>query len=44
MKIEVLGFADCPNYVPALKQVQATLESIGVQAAVELLEVNSDES
>lgn len=43
MKIEVMGFAGCPNYLPALRQVQATLENIGVQAAVELLQVNSDE-
>ena len=44
MKIEVLGFAGCPNYMPALRQVQAILESIGIQAAVEQLEVDSDEA
>lgn len=42
MKIEVLGFSDCPNYAPALKRTRAALQNLGIQAVIEEHEIHSD--
>lgn len=42
MKIEVLGFSDCPNYAPALKRTRAALQNLGIQAVIEEYKINTD--
>ncbi len=42
MKIEVLYFPDCPNYVPALALVHEVLAETGIQAQVELVRVETE--
>ena len=40
MKIEVLYFEECPNYLPALDRLRAVLRDEGVNAEVSAVKVN----
>lgn len=40
MRIELLHFADCPNYLPALDRLRSVLREEGVVADVTHVEVN----
>ena len=42
MKIEVLYFPDCPNYVPALALVHEVLAETGIQAEMELVRIETE--
>src|SRR5579864_8647845 len=39
MKIEVLYFKDCPNYLPALERLKMVLQQEGVPAGISGIEV-----
>jgi phosphopantothenate synthetase len=39
MKIEVLYFKDCPNYIPAADRIRNVLREEGVLAEISLIEV-----
>ena len=43
MKVEILYFDGCPTYLEAKKALRGVLEEQGVDAAVELVAVNTDE-
>lgn len=42
MKIEVLYFNGCPNYLPAVERLRAVLSQEGLSLAVELIEVKDE--
>ena len=43
IKIEFLYFEDCPNFQPALKQLERILKEEGVGSSVEMINVTSEE-
>lgn len=42
MKIEVLYFEGCPNYLPAVDRLKAVLRLAGLPAEVSVIEVTSE--
>jgi hypothetical protein len=44
MRIEVLYFEECPNYLPALDRLRAVLRHEGVNAEVSVIKVNDASS
>jgi hypothetical protein len=42
MKIEVLYSPGCPNYIPAVEQVERVLSSESVQAGIRTVAVRTD--
>ena len=42
MKIEVFGFADCPNFGPAVQRVRAVLQQTGTTAVIREINVEND--
>ena len=43
-KIEVLGFAGCPNFLPATERVRAALRNIGIEAEIEEINIENGEA
>ena len=43
MKVEILYFDGCPSYGSAEKTLKGVLASVGIEAEVELVAVNTDE-
>ncbi len=43
MKIEVLYFEGCPNFLPTMEIVEQVVSELGVDAAVTTVEVNDPE-
>jgi hypothetical protein len=42
MRIEVLYFEGCPNYLPAVERLRAVLSQEGLPLGVELIEVKEE--
>lgn len=43
MKIEFLYYEDCPSHEQALARLRQVMEAEGVQAAIEIIKVETDE-
>ena len=44
MKIEVLGFAGCPNFPSAVQRARAAMQRIGVNADIDAIDIQGDEA
>ncbi len=42
MQIEILGFAGCPNFVPAVQRTRAALNRAGVHAEINEVQIESN--